>query len=340
MRACWFALAFASLALGCAKPSESTAQLPSFSFIDQRGNPVTRTDLAGHVWIADFMYTSCQSACPLITSRLVTLERRLRAPSLRFVSFSVDPEQDTSEALARYAARWNSDEARWTLLRTTAVGLAALTTNLKLELSRERGEPIHTNRFFLIDTDGKVVGSYDSSDDAALARLIEDASSLLDVPPENGVSGTGRELFAALACNGCHADSQLAPPLTGLFGARVMFERGEAIVADDPYLLESIASPELKQVAGYPSSMPRYGSLLTSAQLESLVSYVKSLTPEPVSRSAAAGASTELDPVCGMSTRVTAQTANAEYQGHRYHFCSASCAARFHAQPTKYVRAP
>ena len=314
-------------------------RLTSFACHDQFGQTVTRRDLWGHVWIADFMYTACQSACPLLTSRLVALQHRLADPTLRFVSFSVDPATDTPEALNKYARRWNDGERRWRLLSTDASGLADLTSSMKLELSLDRGELVHTNRFFLIDAEGAVISGYDSSDDAALERLLTDTARLLGSAPVNAVAGAGRELFSSLGCAGCHDDSQLAPPLAGLLGTRVMFELGGVVVADDAYVRESIATPGTRIVAGYPNSMPTYGSLLTSSQLSSLVSYVRSLRGEPPAEHAASTKTTspETDPVCGMPTRITEQTLSVAYQGHAYHFCSPGCAKRFQINPGKYL---
>jgi len=200
---------------------------------------------------------------------------------------------------------------------------------------------VHTNRFFLIDAEGQVLGSYDSSDDAALERLVTDTARLLGSAPANVVTGVGRELFSSLGCAGCHDDSQLAPPLAGLLGTRVMFERGGATVVDDAYIRESIATPGTRLVAGYPNSMPTYESLLTSAQLGSLVSYVHSLGEEPLPERSesqkTASREPETDPVCGMPTRVTEQTPSVAYHGHTYHFCSPGCAKRFHSNPAKYL---
>jgi protein SCO1/2 len=317
-------------------------RLTSFVFHDQLGQAVTRRGLQGHVWIADFMYTACRSACPLLTSRLLTLQHRLPDPTLRFVSFSVDPETDNPETLHQYAQRWNERENRWRLLSTDPSSLADLTSSMKLELSLDREEIVHTNRFFLIDAEGKVVSDYDSSDDVALEPLLADTARLLGSTPANAVNGAGRELFSSLGCAGCHSDSQLAPPLAGLLGTRVMFERGDAIVVDDAYLHESIATPGTRIVAGYPNSMPTYGSVLTRAQLSSLVSYVHSLPGEPLAgrTESTKTASPETDPVCGMPTRVTEQTPSLAYQGHAYHFCSLGCAKRFQSNPAKYVADP
>jgi protein SCO1/2 len=314
-------------------PTPAGPALSSFAFTDQHGERIDNSSLRGHVWIADFMFTSCTSACPLLTSRLVLLERRLRDDSVRFVSFSVDPEHDTPAALAEYAAHWGQDEPRWHLLSTARPGLTALTSSLQLALEGSGTDIVHSDRFFLVDAQGSVVGRYDSSDDAALEQLVGATVRLLEQPAAAAsMTGSGAQLFSALGCAGCHDNSQLAPPLGGLFGRHVMLERGAPLLADDDYARESIASPATKLVAGYPNSMPSYGSLLSGEQLTSLVLYLHSL-PEAANAPAAAS---ETDPVCGMTVRVTASTPTVETGGHSYHFCSPACAHRFAAEPGKY----
>ncbi len=43
------------------------------------------------------------------------------------------------------------------------------------------------------------------------------------------------------------------------------------------------------------------------------------------------------DPVCGMQVDPAAAAGQFEYEGHPYYFCSASCLAKFKAQPSKYL---
>ncbi len=45
------------------------------------------------------------------------------------------------------------------------------------------------------------------------------------------------------------------------------------------------------------------------------------------------------DPVCGMTVEVASAKHTAEYQGTRYHFCSAHCKVIFEREPTKYAMA-
>jgi protein SCO1/2 len=311
-------------------------RMPDFAFHNQHDQVVERRALLGQVWIADFIYTSCQSACPLLTSRLLTVQRRLSDPRLKFVSFSVDPERDTPAVLAHYADRWHASDPRWELLSTDAAGLKTLSASMKLDVTASASEILHTDRFFLLDAQGAIAGSFEASDDAALERLIENAARLLGSVPARTVSGgTGAELFSSLGCVGCHSDAQLAPPLAGLFGAHVMLERGGTVTADAAYVRESISAPAAKLVAGYPSSMPTYGPLLSSAQLDALVGYVRSLRGTRVAELA----TSDTDPVCGMPVRVTKDAPAAEYRGRSYHFCSLTCAQHFQANPHKYLPA-
>src|SRR6266511_498183 len=43
------------------------------------------------------------------------------------------------------------------------------------------------------------------------------------------------------------------------------------------------------------------------------------------------------DPVCGMTVNPAAAAAEVEYEGTRYYFCSSGCAAKFRADPARYV---
>ncbi len=349
-------------------------QAPSFAFNDQHGKVTKLGDLAGRPFVADFIYTTCTSACPLITARMVAVQRRLTQPALRFVSFSVDPEHDTEQALASYQEKWNPAETRWLLLRTDEKGLAEITQGMRVarETSDDPQNPIvHSSMFFLVDGRGSVRGVYDSSDARALDRLADDASSLLGGAgtPRRPGDATGEALYASLRCAACHDDPKVAPAVAGLAGRAVSFEGGGSATADAAYVRESITAPGVKLVRGYLNLMPSFSEELSKDELERLVAYVLSQrAPEPVAKApeakaaAATGRSTasvpagaaasapasaappasELpsiatDPVCGMSVRVATDTPKAEHAGKHFYFCSESCRERFEKEPEKFA---
>ena len=103
--------------------------IPDFVLIDQNSKPFGTEQLRGSVWIADFIFTSCPDMCPMLTSAMATIERETaEEPALkdvRFVSISVDPDNDTPAVLAEYAGKYAAAGARrtrrlWSCTRSRA----------------------------------------------------------------------------------------------------------------------------------------------------------------------------------------------------------------------------
>lgn len=320
---------------------------PKFLLTDQRGKPVDNGALAGHVWIADFIFTRCTTVCPLITAKMALLQRRITNPAARFVSFSVDPEHDTVAALAKYAKDWRpASENRWLLLRTEDKSLGELVKGMHvaLEKTNDQVNPIvHTAMFFLVDAQGSVRGVYDSGDDAKLDRLVKDTNRLLgtDAGVPAAKLASGEELYMTLGCGACHTKKELAPPLEGLFGRSVVLQDAGTLTADAKYIRESIVAPGAKLAAGYLKLMPSYADQLSAQELDGLVEYVSALRGKAptVGADAEPVATLAFDPVCGMEVRVTKETPSATHGGHVHHFCSESCRVEFGAHPEAYLDA-
>ncbi|MBV9082897.1 MAG: SCO family protein, partial [Acidobacteriaceae bacterium] len=67
---------------------------------DSAGRPFDSKELAGKVWVADFIYTSCPGPCPRMTSEMHKLDQQLKADrDVVLVSISVDPDHDTPQVL-------------------------------------------------------------------------------------------------------------------------------------------------------------------------------------------------------------------------------------------------
>ncbi len=92
----------------------------------------------------------------------------------------------------------------------------------------------------------------------------------------------GTKLFTSLACNTCHKpDGQgRGPALEGLFGKEVPLDNGQKILADEPYLRESILNPRAKTVAGFEPVMPTFQGQVSEEQILQLVAYIKSIGPQ------------------------------------------------------------
>jgi protein SCO1/2 len=137
---------------------------PPFDLVDQNGNRLTLADLRGKLVVLDFVYTSCQGPCPMLTSAHVTLQRSL-PPELRartrFVSISLDPARDTPMTLRAYGLARGADLTSWSFLTGPADRVAAVVAAYGVgSLRRPDGQIDHLVATFLIDGDGQIAQRY------------------------------------------------------------------------------------------------------------------------------------------------------------------------------------
>jgi len=157
-----------------------SAGVPDFSLVNQQGQPLGLSDLAGKIWIADFIYTTCPTICPVMTQGMVNLQSEFDSEPVYFVSFTVDPERDTSEVLSRYAVRYGADEKRWHFLTGEKDQIYQLANEgFKLAAAKHEGGFPHSTKFVLVAPDGNIHGYYDSRSKPAMKRLRKDVKTLL-----------------------------------------------------------------------------------------------------------------------------------------------------------------
>ena len=166
----------------------SYGTVPSFQFTNQNGQPFGSAQLAGKIWIADFIYTTCPGPCPMISSRMSELQNPLEKTDVHLVSFSVDPEKDRPEVLRSYAERLRAEPGRWDFLTGPKSAIYRLSRDgFKLAVSdgsEAQGIPVHSTRMVLIDRYGEIRGYYDATEAEALTKLLADANHLLREQPK------------------------------------------------------------------------------------------------------------------------------------------------------------
>jgi protein SCO1 len=174
-------LAAAALFLAaCSQPShlEVMSQLQPFQLIAQTGQPFDSKSLAGHVWVADFFFTTCPGPCPLMSKKLGDLQRQTAdLPDVKIVSFTVDPANDTPPVLAAYAKHFQADPSRWFFLTGDQATLNELGRN-QFKLNSVDGSTIHSTRFVLVDQRMQIRGYYSSDEQGVIPKLIHDLRGL------------------------------------------------------------------------------------------------------------------------------------------------------------------
>lgn len=155
-------------------------RVPDFSLTNQQGEPLGLSDMAGKIWVADFIFTSCPTICPAMTQEMARLQSEFVADPIYFVSFSVDPERDTVEVLARYATAYGADDRRWHFLTGDKANIYQLAEQgFSLAAGHKGSEILHSPRFILVKRDGNVYDYYDSRSKPAMIRLRQDIKTLL-----------------------------------------------------------------------------------------------------------------------------------------------------------------
>ncbi len=178
------ALAGAGVAYTRRPPLPVLGALSDFALTGHDNRPVSLRTLRGRPFVADFIFTTCAGFCPAMTARLAQLQKRFPA-GVAIVSFTVDPEHDTPEVLARYAQdfgagpRWRFATGRREALYSLATEgfrLAALEIPKQQQQAGTDGPFLHSSKFVLVDGAGRIRGYYDSEDSQALERLVADAA--------------------------------------------------------------------------------------------------------------------------------------------------------------------
>lgn len=150
--------------------------IPAVSLKDQDGKASELRDMLGgsEPVALNFFFASCRTICPVMSSAFSEMRQKLGpgARSIRLVSISIDPEQDTPDVLRAYAKRFSAGPG-WTFLTGTQDQIDLV---LKAFLAESGGKFNHQPLFFFRDpsTDRwlRVDGLAGASDLAGIARRV------------------------------------------------------------------------------------------------------------------------------------------------------------------------
>jgi len=171
--------------------------VPDFSLTDQTSQPFGMSELRGKVWIANFFFTQCTATCPQQTLQMTSLQKQLQTDErwneIQLLSISVDPENDSPEALKKYARQSGADEEHWKFLTGDRAAIWNLSQEgFKLGVGEapdnEEMPLFHSSKFVLVDAQGQIRGYFDGLTKAGVDELIDSINIIFDervaVPPE------------------------------------------------------------------------------------------------------------------------------------------------------------
>lgn len=158
-------------------------QVADFSLTDQTGATITQKNLDNKMYVADFIFTTCHSICPVMSDQMQRVYETYKKDSnIVFVSHTVDPEGDSVPVLAAYAARHGALAGKWYFLTGDKKQLYDLARESYL-ISATIGDGgpddfVHSQFFALVDKNKHIRGMYDGTDSVQVNKLMGDIEIL------------------------------------------------------------------------------------------------------------------------------------------------------------------
>jgi protein SCO1 len=158
--------------------------IPAFSFTDQDGKTITEKDVAGKIYVTDFIFTRCGSICPVMTTNMTTLQEKYKNDDgVLLLSHSVTPQMDSVAVLKRYAGAKGIISGKWHLLTGNEDQIYAMAKKQyfagdTIGYYQTGNEFLHTENFILVDKHRRIRGVYNGTLTLEMDRLIDDITTL------------------------------------------------------------------------------------------------------------------------------------------------------------------
>ncbi len=166
------------------KPDTTWHKVVSPDFTNQFGKTVNLEDLHGKIIVINFFFTRCPVVCPGLTKNMKRLQDSFKKNDsvVQFVSISVDPEYDSTKQLRKFADRFNVNHDNWWFLTGNKQEIYDFAIHeMKANIADTDVDTafIHTEKFFLLDSNKVIRGFYDGFDTSRLADLAHDIPTLM-----------------------------------------------------------------------------------------------------------------------------------------------------------------
>jgi len=158
--------------------------IPYFELTNQDGKKVTRDDLLGSVYIADFFFVNCPTICPKMTTNMLYIQDKFKdRKDLRFISITVNPEHDSVAVLKEYANTVHADTKNWDFLTGDKQAIYDIAFNgFFVSAQKDEIAPggfLHAQYFLLIDKQAHIRGIFDGTIHKEIKEKLTDAIDVL-----------------------------------------------------------------------------------------------------------------------------------------------------------------
>jgi protein SCO1 len=164
------------------------AQVPDFELLSENNTPFGSKELKGRVYLANFVFSRCPTACPKMLTELEKIQKRVRGTGKKvaMVTFTVDPEFDTPQVLFKLARDRKANPHVWTFLTGTNKDelFKLYRDGFKVGVEKDPKnlfDIAHSEKIVLVDSDNRVRGYY-AFEEHSINQLMIDVGLLINRP--------------------------------------------------------------------------------------------------------------------------------------------------------------
>ncbi|MCC6818961.1 MAG: SCO family protein [Bacteroidia bacterium] len=152
-----------------------------FHLVNQFGDSVSLKSYENKILLVSFFFASCETICPKMNSYIAqhVYKEFAKDTSIVFLSFSVDPENDRPEVLAKYANQLGAGQ-NWQFLTGSKAKIYSLAANSFKIPGAEDGHQglFHSNKIVIVDKQKHVRGVFDTGGQNEKSATIDAVRAL------------------------------------------------------------------------------------------------------------------------------------------------------------------
>lgn len=154
---------------------------------DQYGNRVTMADFDSCIIVASIFFASCPEVCPKMNGQIEAVAAEFgKLKKIKFLSVSIDPENDSIPVLKAYAERFHASKFQWQFCTGNKSEIYDWALNDLMLASEQRGQNfIHDDKVVIIDREKYIRsilpsgGKSQKENWEAFKRIKEDIENLM-----------------------------------------------------------------------------------------------------------------------------------------------------------------
>lgn len=156
--------------------------IDNFKLRNQLGDSVTLADYKDKIMLVSFFFASCETICPKMNDFIanhIYMEFK-KDPEIQFISFSVDPENDSPSVLLAYAKHCGADFPNWQFLTGSKKRIYDLALNsFRIPGAHDEHQGLfHSNKMVLVDKQLRVRGVFETGGQNDKSEIIDAVRAL------------------------------------------------------------------------------------------------------------------------------------------------------------------